>query len=87
MKTEDQITRAHDLIDIVLNEGICKIPNDRILRDLIGTKLILCWVLEHKDGQDLEENLVNLEAELFSKGIILKDSRAVNSVEDGIENE
>ena len=78
MLDEAKIQRAHDLIKHTLfNED----PNIGVVCDpvnLIALKVAydcLCWVLEHKDNPSFEENITDLEADYFGKGIIFDDSQ------------
>ena len=83
MRNEQEIAKAHDILDSLLEGDIpFSIADDNhehqeeIMIIMDAVRRTLCWVLQHKKGEWLEERITDLEAQLFGKGIIFheKDS-------------
>jgi hypothetical protein len=64
MKTEEEIQTAHDFLEIMLREY----KNDFGRDDLINITIMrdsLCWVLNHKEGDEFEKNLSLIRDHIF----------------------
>lgn len=73
MRTEAQITRAHDLlVGIILQtcaeRGQLAGPPPKDLEPLVGAADVLCWILEHNHNRTFAQNLVKFEAYMLRQG-------------------
>jgi hypothetical protein len=78
MKNELQIQRAHDLFKTYITLAV-RLAGPKILQvddmpSIIASLDVLCWILDHDGGVDFANNMLELEANLFAKGIVLEDS-------------
>jgi hypothetical protein len=78
MKNELQIQRAHDLfktyVSLAVRLGGPKILQVDDMPSIVASLDVLCWILDHDGGVDFANNMLELEANLFAKGIVLEDS-------------
>ncbi len=77
MKTEDQIQKAHDLIILVLDDRPRLDLTDQQRSDMMRIQTALCWVLGHHDGQQVQELIDLLRAELYPRNITLERKSGV----------
>jgi|HubBroStandDraft_4_1064222.scaffolds.fasta_scaffold116597_3 hypothetical protein len=77
MKTADEISVCHDILDDILNnpeiENLFDWTNSADIRsNIISIKRTLCWILGHYEGRWLEENMKAVNEALKAKGFELK---------------
>jgi hypothetical protein len=77
MKTADEISVCHDILDDILNnpeiENLFDWTNSADIRsNIISIKRTLCWILGHDEGRWLEENMKAVNEALKAKGFELK---------------
>jgi hypothetical protein len=71
MRSEEEITRAHDLlVGAITGDCGVKIPPDSE-QIVAHWASVLCWVLHHDHNTAFPENLQNLEKALNEAGIEL----------------
>lgn len=63
MRSEDEIQRAHDILNLAITGGLPGIP----IRGEIGIRLrfaldAICWVLRHEHEEGFHKNLAEIES-------------------------
>jgi hypothetical protein len=78
MRTEQEITRAHDLLaGIILGETL---PLDPVTENMIRLEAgVLCWVLNHDHNTAFEEHIANIEKILAKAGYVLSTEKPPNN--------
>lgn len=73
-RSEDEVQAAHDRIIAILNREVPNPfeddPKARLM--LRAAASVLCWILDHPDGQDFAENLLNIDEYLAERGLGLR---------------
>lgn len=72
MRDEQEIQRAHDILEAVLLAEV-KIPlgeEDRLM--ITAATDVLCWILHHDHNSVFADNLANLERLIAKAGYVLK---------------
>lgn len=65
MRSEDEIVRAHDLLDQVILGDIPEIEASEIL---IAAEDVLCWILCHDHNPTFSDNLQRLRGDVDEAG-------------------
>lgn len=74
MKTEEEITKAHDILDILIEDidkhGIAFPPH--VLVMMRAQQDVLCWILGHENGEKFGKAVNDMEQLLNAVGTITK---------------
>jgi hypothetical protein len=77
MRTETELTRAHDILTaVILGEAVPSAPispeNDILMRVACD---VLCWALQHDHNHTFANNLRILEQSLADAGYVLTEKK------------
>jgi hypothetical protein len=71
--SELEIYRMHDILENILSEEFPLEIDKPTLQTLSHVLIALCWVLGHDRGNIFLEDMIKLETNLATRGIIFKE--------------